>query len=258
MTGYEPHRSSPILQAGDHYEPANDVEVMNEPHASGGATAEAGSDESGTFRLVIRARIIAEDAPRIDEPRSHRRLLTLAAVGFAGLVAVSWIGIRVFGVDAPPASTANETPRNTASPPREPTSTANVEPPQPATTATAASSGSANTSSTTAQPAHPPAATDPDTSASAIHEVLPAVSRNALQTIRGTVRVAIRVDIDRQGSVVAATAHEPGPSRYFERHSLEAAKQWKFAPANTDAPRTMLLRFDFTRERASARATRVE
>ena len=89
-----------------------------------------------------------------------------------------------------------------------------------------------------------------------INEVLPNPSRSALDTIRGTIRVSIRVTIDRQGKVTAAVAKEPGPSRYFERLSVAAAKQWQFAPVNSDEPRTMLLRFHFTREGTTALADR--
>jgi outer membrane biosynthesis protein TonB len=53
--------------------------------------------------------------------------------------------------------------------------------------------------------------------------------------------------------VLAATSQEPGPSRYFERLSLQAAKKWTFAPAHTQEQRTVLLRFHFKREGPTAR-----
>ena len=43
----------------------------------------------------------------------------------------------------------------------------------------------------------------------------------------------MRVIVDEDGKVVTATSEDPGPSRYFEQLSLEAAKKWKFAPAAT-------------------------
>ncbi len=49
-----------------------------------------------------------------------------------------------------------------------------------------------------------------------------ASSRSAaarVETIRGTVRVSVRVIVDAEGKVVAATSEDPGPSRYFERLS---------------------------------------
>jgi TonB family protein len=86
-----------------------------------------------------------------------------------------------------------------------------------------------------------------------VNEVVPEVPRSALQTIRGTIRVAIRVTIDRQGAVSAATTEERGPSRYFERLSTDAAKQWRFEPSSSGKSRNALLRFNFTRDGASAR-----
>jgi TonB family protein len=89
---------------------------------------------------------------------------------------------------------------------------------------------------------------------SAINEVIPDVSPRARQTIRGTIRVSVRVIVAKDGTVVAATADEPGPSRYFERLSLEAARKWTFAPANREQQRVVLVRFYFKRSGTTARA----
>jgi hypothetical protein len=64
--------------------------------------------------------------------------------------------------------------------------------------------------------------------------------------------VSVRVIVDRKGTVLTATADDPGPSRYFERLALEASKKWRFA--RTDSERIMLVRFNFTRSGTSARA----
>jgi TonB family protein len=85
-----------------------------------------------------------------------------------------------------------------------------------------------------------------------LNEVIPDVPQSALQTIRGTVRVSIRVIIDDKGTVIEAASADPGPSRYFERLSLEAAKKWTFAPTNSPEQRIMLVRFHFTREGTTA------
>ena len=86
----------------------------------------------------------------------------------------------------------------------------------------------------------------------AINEVLPNVPQSALDTIRGTVRVSVRVTIDKVGSVVDATAEDGGPSRYFERLAVDASKKWTFTPADLEEQRTMLVRFNFTREGVTA------
>lgn len=86
-----------------------------------------------------------------------------------------------------------------------------------------------------------------------VEEVLPKPSRNALQTVRGTIRVSLRLGVDPQGNVTNVKSVDAGPSRYFERLSADAAKQWKFTPANNDESRSPLLRFSFTRDGVTAR-----
>jgi TonB family protein len=88
--------------------------------------------------------------------------------------------------------------------------------------------------------------------------VIPDVSRSARDTIRGTIRVSIRVIVDKDGNVLAATADEPGPSRYFARLSLEAARKWTFAPIASEQQRVMLVRFYFKRSGTTARASPVQ
>ena len=61
--------------------------------------------------------------------------------------------------------------------------------------------------------------------------------------------------LDREGRVVATDTVESGPSRYFERLSVDAAKKWTFTPADSDAPRTLLLRFYFKRTGTTARVS---
>jgi TonB family protein len=95
---------------------------------------------------------------------------------------------------------------------------------------------------------------DVPTSASAVHEVIPEVSRSAARSIRGQFKVWVRVIVSQDGSVFAAVADRPGPSRYFQRLAIEAAKQWTFPPADTSSRRVMQIRFDFTRDRTTARA----
>jgi TonB family protein len=82
-------------------------------------------------------------------------------------------------------------------------------------------------------------------------QVLPEVLESARNTIRGTVKVKVNVDVDRSGNVEGADLESPGPSKYFARAALQAAQQWKFKPANI-AGRGVLsswtLRFEFTRD----------
>lgn len=95
---------------------------------------------------------------------------------------------------------------------------------------------------------------DVPTSPSAVREVIPEVSLSAGRTIRGHVKVWVRVIVSQDGSVFAAVADRPGPSKYFQRLAIEAAKEWTFPPADTASRRLMQIRFDFSRDRTTARA----
>ncbi|MEJ2007627.1 MAG: TonB family protein [Acidobacteriota bacterium] len=79
-------------------------------------------------------------------------------------------------------------------------------------------------------------------------KVLPNVPQSASDTIRGTIRVIVKVVVDPSGSVVEATLVSPGPSRYFARLSLQAAQKWKFWPAEVGGRHVSnerLLQFDY-------------
>jgi len=100
------------------------------------------------------------------------------------------------------------------------------------------------------QPTQPLASGSP----SVLHEENPDVSRSARGTIHGHIKVVVRVTVDRSGSVVNESLEYPGPSRYFARMATEAAKKWKFAPADNQDTRKWLLRFEFTRDGATGHA----
>lgn len=89
---------------------------------------------------------------------------------------------------------------------------------------------------------------------SAVHEVIPDVPRNARRTIRGHIKVWVRVIVDQDGSVYAAVVDRAGSSKYFRRLAIEAAKQWTFPPVEAPSRRLMQVRFDFSREGTTGRA----
>jgi TonB family protein len=99
-----------------------------------------------------------------------------------------------------------------------------------------------------------PSRSDLAASLPALHEVIPEVSQSARRTIIGHINVWIRVIVDPDGSVYAATADRAGPSRYFQRLAIEAAKQWTFPPINDHSRRLMQVRFDFSRDGTTGRA----
>jgi len=64
----------------------------------------------------------------------------------------------------------------------------------------------------------------------------------------------VRVIVDQNGSVFAADTDRTGPSGYFQRVAIEAAKKWTFPPVDTPPRRMMQVRFDFTRDGTTGRA----
>lgn len=195
-------------------------------------------------RLVIRVTLPSHDSlpppPPIRQPLNKRALLLILAVVALPLC---WLGIKNFSSHSAPLNPA-------------PSSASSVHAIAPRETAPVLSA-KPNPVVEAAKPAEPQNISPPDAPPSSVHEVLPQVSSSALQTIRGTVRVSVRVIVDKQGSVIAASADDPGPSRYFERRSVEASKNWKFTPASSEERRVMLVKFNFTRFGATAHADAV-
>jgi TonB family protein len=90
-----------------------------------------------------------------------------------------------------------------------------------------------------------------------LHQEIPDLSRSTRESIRGVIKIGVRVIVDRSGNVVAATLDDRGSSKYFARAALDAAKKWKFTQAADQASRVWLLHFDFTRAGISADAAMV-
>jgi TonB family protein len=94
-----------------------------------------------------------------------------------------------------------------------------------------------------------------------VRRVIPQVSPGARRTIQGKIKVRVRVGVDAAGNVSSATLESAGPSRYFSRISTEAAREWKFVPADaaeTSGRREWKIQFAFTRARTEASAVRVK
>jgi TonB family protein len=79
--------------------------------------------------------------------------------------------------------------------------------------------------------------------------VMPEIPEKAIQTIRGQFQLAIRANVDSNGTVSNAELDSPGPSRYFANLALQAVQRWKFRPAQVDgraAPSVWVLTFQFS------------
>lgn len=82
-----------------------------------------------------------------------------------------------------------------------------------------------------------------------LNEILPDVSRKARDTIRGRVRVSVKVHVDSSGDLAGAELDSPGPSKYFAGLALQAARQWEFAPAKvagSSVSTDWIVRFEFS------------
>lgn len=89
--------------------------------------------------------------------------------------------------------------------------------------------------------------------------VLPDVPWAASRTIQGKVTVRIRVSVDPSGEVSTAKVDSLGPSKYFANLALQAARRWKFKPAQVDGKTVSsvwVLRFQFGR--AATEVTPIE
>ena len=81
------------------------------------------------------------------------------------------------------------------------------------------------------------------------HQVIPEAPDKARNTIHGTVRINVRVEINSDGSVSSADLDAPAVSQYFASLALKAARQWQFAPSSGSSA---VLRFDFTNSATTA------
>ena len=123
-------------------------------------------------------------------------------------------------------------------------------PPNPA----AAKPSAAQRVSSESSPLPPPAPETNTTQADAgngeiLRRVQPNVLPSAIESIQGKVNVSVRLRVDPRGEVLDATLDSPGSSRYFARVAVEAAKEWKFKPAQDGgqtSPGVWILQFEFT------------
>jgi len=87
----------------------------------------------------------------------------------------------------------------------------------------------------------------------AVHEEIPNVSARSRSTIRGHVRVAVKVTVDGSGRVIHDVLDNASSSNYFNRVASEAARKWRFATADRGT-REWVLRFEFGREGTTVKA----
>jgi TonB family protein len=183
------------------------------------------------------------EAPRraIPAGTSARNPLLLQVLAAALVVAAAvWVGLRLshsHHSSAPPVADAGQISSAQAALP--------VPAPAPAASPPAPHSAASPVQNPRVSGAAP---------ASVLHQEIPKVSRGARESIHGRLKVTVRVGVDRTGNVVSATLDNPGPSKYFARSASDAARKWRFAPADNQDHRVWLLRFEFTRSATTASA----
>lgn len=171
---------------------------------------------------------------------SKRRVPIAVVLGVALIVALGWAGSHLFrrqaGSAAPPLAPQHH--RALASP----TSGAAASAPAKVQTPVSANSTGA------------PRGIGGIVSSNPLREVIPDVPLSARRTIHGHIKVWVRVIVEQDGSVLAALLDLPGPSRYFQRLALQAAKKWTFPPAPSSSRRLLQIRFEFSRDGTRGRA----
>ncbi len=161
-----------------------------------------------------------------------RQFMLATAVGLLMLVAI-WAGLRPFKSSPSSRTSVTAISQSPSQPPAAPAAASplpELPPDVPQNPRTAVSASSV------------------------IHEEIPEVSRRARASIRGRIKVTIRVTVDRSGRVAKETLAYSGTSKYFAHLASEAAVKWRFAPAEKPDPRVWILQFEFTREGVSGHA----
>jgi TonB family protein len=176
------------------------------------------------------------------ETRRHRPFTVPPAVwGFLALAAVMVAGVMWKRSDTSTPAQAPPVVRSAQPVPDAPP----LAPPQ----AEKPARKSKKTMAKTAAPAHEPAA------APNANQPMPNILPEARSGIRGRVRVSVKVDVDPSGAVTNAAVAQHSSSKYFDARSLEAARQWTFAPAA--APQQWVVEFEFLASGTKATQRRV-
>jgi hypothetical protein len=215
--------------------PAVTIQPAPEPR-----TPEPAPPRTALLQVAPEAARPAPSKARSPKPRTLLGVILAAVV----ILALGWTGVRVFRT--------HRTPAPPPGPVQTPVGSLSQIPGAAAPAATEVRAPVSPVSTTR------PGRSDVATSPSALHEVIPDVPRTARRTIRGHIRVWVRVMVDQDGSVFAAVADRTGPSGYFQRLAIDAAKKWTFPPVDTPSRRLMQVRFDFNRDGTTGRAVTLD
>jgi TonB family protein len=228
------------------------------------ASRPTAADLAALFKRPPPAAVISAPPPVVREAPGHAaapqpsrrpRVLGPAIALVLVILLAAWAGLRLFqshpNSQQPASSVSQTSPQHAATSAASQNVETSVSAP-PEVSAPSSSAKSARSKSVLSRPgsrsldqsAQPLVEASPGV----VHEQIPVVPRSARESIHGHLKVAVLVIVDRSGNVIDVLLENPGPSAYFARLAREAAREWKFAPANNqDDSREWLLTFEFTR-----------
>jgi serine/threonine protein kinase len=183
----------------------------------------------------------------IPQPGFTKWGYAIAAVAVVLLLAL--VGQRLMHHGSAPSSPT----QSPATPSGAAPSTQSNQSKQPASAALNSSHPEAGTDTTENAAAHNSSSSGPQGAVS--QQIMPAVSRNALHTVHGKLKVRVKVSVDSSGKVLIANFDSRGPSQYFAERSLQAARQWTFQPPQVggkSVPSEWILKFQFEKTGVSA------
>jgi TonB family protein len=227
------------------------------------ARLQAGTPVLAAPRIPSAARV--HDEPTAAKAQEYSSKTKYMATGIAVIVATALIFTftKPFKHGAKAQADPEIATEPAAAPPKpEPVREA-VETKKPGTKENVKKRAAAEPALTAATPQPPPQVTEKPADdlvpGEVLHQVVPDVPQQASETISGTVKVGVKVDVDASGNVAGASLESPGPSKYFANLALKAAQRWTFSPAKAGGQGVSsewVLRFDFTRAGARVSSAR--
>jgi TonB family protein len=210
-------------------------------------------------RMQPAARSVPEEAkaPAPPEPRVKRGPIVAALLAVTLVVGIIVFYPRGKSVPAPASATTAPPASQTASHPSSPTASQTIS--QPATQTTRVAAPPPTPKPAVREPAQAPKKVSASPG-EVVRQVIPDVPKSAKNTITGTIKVGVQVEVDSSGKVTTAKLVSAGPSKYFANLALKAAEQWEFSPLEVNgkaAASTWLLKFRFKRTATQADPQRV-
>lgn len=180
-------------------------------------------------------------------PRGKRRVAPVGVLILVALVVIVVVGVilRRSDTGVPVAAPTKVEPRVV------PPSQQQQEPPKPDKAAKAAKEEKPTSppEPAAAEPETPAAAAEPLTEDPGIPgQPMPTVTAQARRSIRGRVKVGVRIEVAPSGAVTDAKLDGPSSSKYFSDLVLRTVRQWKFEPVainGSDAGQRWRVRFEF-------------